>query len=80
MSKTTMCLFNLNASVRVFRLACTDRPLSKRIIEFATLVIELDFENLPSVLKDRFGLFSPNYYPVSSEGEVLEWIQKIKNA
>lgn len=68
--------------VKIFRLV--ENP-SKRAIEMANLYVVIDTsfsledEGSPiEIKKDRFGLFQPELYPISGNGDIESYLQRCK--
>ncbi len=73
--RNVMLMLLIAGNVRVFRIMRpADQQIDRRILQFASMVVEFDGPMNATVVKDRFGFFSPNDFDVSTEDTVVNWI------
>lgn len=70
--KDIMCFFLLDGVATIYRLHQYQLE-SFKIAKFATLIMFVDKD---MSIKDRYGLFKPNSYPISTELDILKWLDE----
>lgn len=75
MPKDIMCFFLIGGLVQIFRLH-QEEIKSRRIVEMASMIVADGFEI--TVIKDRWNLFNPLAYSITTEVQVLNWLDEIQ--
>lgn len=72
MARNIMCFFLLDGVATIYRLY-QEQLESFKISKFATLIMFVDKD---MSIKDRYGLFKPDSYPISTEADILKWLDE----